>query len=63
VASSILSQYLEAARMRALLPPLRAVLPQLSLAVILWYGGRQAGDGQIPPGSYTQQTRPTIRQV
>jgi ATP-binding cassette subfamily B protein len=50
-ASSILDQNLEAARLRAFYTPLLAVLPQLSLAVILWYGGRLAVDGQITLGT------------
>ena len=50
-ATSILDQNLEAARLRAFYTPLLAVLPQLSLAVILWYGGRLAVDGQITLGT------------
>ena len=50
-ASSILDQNLEAARLRAFYTPLLAVLPQLSLAAILWYGGRLAIDGQITIGT------------
>ena len=50
-ASSILDQNLEAARLRAFYTPLLAVLPQLSLAVILWYGGRLAVNGQITLGT------------
>ena len=50
-ASSILDQNLEAARLRAFYTPLLAVLPQLSLAAILWYGGRMAIDGQITIGT------------
>jgi ABC-type multidrug transport system fused ATPase/permease subunit len=50
-ASSILDQNLEAARLRAFYNPLLAVLPQLSLAAILWYGGRLAIDGQITLGT------------
>jgi ABC-type multidrug transport system fused ATPase/permease subunit len=50
-ASAILDQNLEAARLRAFYTPLLAVLPQLSLAAILWYGGRLAIDGQITLGT------------
>ncbi|HEV2871957.1 MAG TPA: ABC transporter ATP-binding protein, partial [Actinomycetota bacterium] len=50
-ASSILDQNLEAARLRAFYNPLLAILPQLSLAAILWYGGRLAIDGQITLGT------------
>ena len=50
-ASAILDQNLEAARLRAFYNPLLAILPQLSLAAILWYGGRLAVDGQITLGT------------
>jgi len=50
-ASSILDHNLEAARLRAFYNPLLAILPQLSLAAILWYGGRLAIDGQITLGT------------
>jgi ABC-type multidrug transport system fused ATPase/permease subunit len=50
-ASSILDENLEAARLRAFYTPLLAVLPQLSLAAVLWYGGRLAIDGQITLGT------------
>jgi ABC-type multidrug transport system fused ATPase/permease subunit len=50
-ASSILDQNLEAARLRAFYTPLLAILPQLSLAAIIWYGGRLAIDGQITLGT------------
>jgi ABC-type multidrug transport system fused ATPase/permease subunit len=50
-AGSILDQNLEAARIRAFYVPLLAILPQLSLAAILWYGGRLAIDGQITLGT------------
>jgi ABC-type multidrug transport system fused ATPase/permease subunit len=50
-AVSILDQNLEAARLRAFYTPLLAILPQLSLAAILWYGGRLAIDGQITLGT------------
>jgi ATP-binding cassette, subfamily B, bacterial len=50
-ASSILDQNLEAARLRAFYNPLLAILPQLSLAAILWYGGRLAAEGQITLGT------------
>jgi ATP-binding cassette subfamily B protein len=50
-ASSILDENLEAARLRALYNPLLAILPQLSLAGILWYGGRLAIDGQLTLGT------------
>jgi ATP-binding cassette subfamily B protein len=50
-ASSILDHNLEAARIRSFYVPLLAILPQLSLAAILWYGGRLAIDGQISLGT------------
>jgi ABC-type multidrug transport system fused ATPase/permease subunit len=50
-AASILDENLEAARIRAFYVPLLAILPQLSLAAILWYGGRLAIDGQITLGT------------
>jgi len=50
-AGSILDHNLEAARIRAFYVPLLAILPQLSLAAILWYGGRLAVDGQITLGT------------
>ncbi|HSO54131.1 MAG TPA: ABC transporter ATP-binding protein [Actinomycetes bacterium] len=50
-ASSILDQNLEAARLRAFYTPLLGILPQLSLAAILWYGGRLAIDGEITLGT------------
>src|SRR4029453_8778187 len=50
-APSILDQNLEAARLRAFYTPLLAVLPQLSLAAILWYGSRLAIGGQITLGT------------
>ena len=50
-AGSILDQNLEAARLRAFYTPLLGILPQLSLAAILWYGGRLAIDGQITLGT------------
>jgi ATP-binding cassette, subfamily B, bacterial len=50
-ASSILDRNLEAARIRAFYVPLLAILPQLSLAAILWYGGRLAAEGRITLGT------------
>jgi ABC-type multidrug transport system fused ATPase/permease subunit len=50
-AGSILGENLKAARLRAFYNPLLAILPQLSLAAILWYGGRLAADGQITLGT------------
>jgi ABC-type multidrug transport system fused ATPase/permease subunit len=50
-AGSILDHNLEAARIRSFYVPLLAILPQLSLAAILWYGGRLAIDGQITLGT------------
>ena len=50
-AGSILGENLKAARLRAFYNPLLAILPQLSLAAILWYGGRLAADGQITIGT------------
>jgi ATP-binding cassette subfamily B protein len=50
-AGSILTENLKAARLRALYNPLLAVLPQLSLVAILWYGGRLAAQGQLTIGT------------
>jgi ATP-binding cassette subfamily B protein len=50
-AGSILTENLKAARLRALYNPLLAILPQLSLAAILWYGGRLAAEGQLTIGT------------
>jgi ABC-type multidrug transport system fused ATPase/permease subunit len=50
-ASSILDRNLEAARIRAFYVPLLAILPQLSLAAILWYGGRLVVEGQVTLGT------------
>jgi ATP-binding cassette subfamily B protein len=50
-AGSLLGENLKAARLRAFYNPLLAVLPQLSLAVILWYGGRLAVGGQLTIGT------------
>ena len=50
-ARSILDWNLEAARLRAFYGPLLSALPQLSLAAILWYGGRLAADGRISLGT------------
>jgi ATP-binding cassette subfamily B protein len=50
-ARSILSENLAAARLRAVYAPLLAGLPQLSLAGIVWYGGRLAAEGSITLGT------------
>jgi ABC-type multidrug transport system fused ATPase/permease subunit len=50
-ASSLLGENLKAARLRAFYNPLLAILPQLSLAAILWYGGRLAASGQLTLGT------------
>jgi ABC-type multidrug transport system fused ATPase/permease subunit len=50
-AGSILAENLKGARLRALYNPLLAILPQLSLAAILWYGGRLAAQGQLTIGT------------
>ncbi len=50
-ARSILSQNLKAARLRAFYLPLLGVLPQLSLAAIVWYGGRLVVEGGITLGT------------
>jgi ATP-binding cassette, subfamily B, bacterial len=50
-AGSILGENLKAARLRAFYNPLLAILPQLSLAAILWYGGRLAAGGQLTIGT------------
>ena len=50
-AGSILGENLKAARLRAFYNPLLAILPQLSLAAIIWYGGRLAASGQITIGT------------
>jgi ABC-type multidrug transport system fused ATPase/permease subunit len=50
-AGSLLGENLNAARLRAFYNPLLGILPQLSLAVILWYGGRLAASGEITLGT------------
>jgi ATP-binding cassette subfamily B protein len=50
-AGSLLGENLKAARLRAFYNPLLAMLPQLSLALILWYGGRMAAAGEITIGT------------
>jgi ATP-binding cassette subfamily B protein len=50
-AGGLLDENLTAARLRAFYTPLLAALPQVSMAVILWYGGRLAIDGQISLGT------------
>jgi ABC-type multidrug transport system fused ATPase/permease subunit len=50
-AGSLLGENLKAARLRAFYNPLLGILPQLSLAVILWYGGRLAAGGEITLGT------------
>jgi len=50
-AGAILSENLKAARLRAFYTPLLATLPQLSLAAIVWYGGRMAVEGDITLGT------------
>jgi ATP-binding cassette, subfamily B, bacterial len=50
-ARSIRDENLRAARLRAFYNPLLSILPQLSLAAVLWYGGRLAADGQITLGT------------
>ena len=50
-AQALLDENLHAARLRAFYNPLLAALPQLSLAAVLWYGGRLAADGRISIGT------------
>jgi ATP-binding cassette, subfamily B, bacterial len=50
-AAGLLDENLAAARLRAFYTPLLAALPQASMAVILWYGGRLAIDGAITLGT------------
>jgi ABC-type multidrug transport system fused ATPase/permease subunit len=50
-AGGLLDENLTAARLRAFYTPLLAALPQVSMAIILWYGGRLAVDGQITLGT------------
>jgi ABC-type multidrug transport system fused ATPase/permease subunit len=50
-AQSLLDENLRAARLRGFYTPLLAALPQLSLAAILWYGGRLTVEGQITLGT------------
>jgi ABC-type multidrug transport system fused ATPase/permease subunit len=50
-ARALLDENLRAARLRSFYTPLLAALPQLSLAAILWYGGRLTVDGQITLGT------------
>jgi ATP-binding cassette subfamily B protein len=50
-ARSIMGESLRAARLSAFYDPLLAALPQVSLAGIVWYGGRLASQGQISLGT------------
>ncbi len=50
-AGSLLDENLTAARLRAFYTPLLAALPQLSVAVILWYGSRLVVNGDITLGT------------
>jgi ATP-binding cassette subfamily B protein len=50
-ARSIMTESLRAARLSAFYNPLLAALPQVSLAGIVWYGGRLASEGQISLGT------------
>jgi ATP-binding cassette subfamily B protein len=50
-ARALLGENLRAARLRGFYTPLLAALPQLSLAAILWYGGRLTIDGEITLGT------------
>jgi ATP-binding cassette subfamily B protein len=50
-ARALLDENLRAARLRGFYTPLLAALPQLSLAAILWYGGRLTVDGEITLGT------------
>ncbi len=50
-AGGLLDENLTAARLRAFYTPLLAALPQLSMAIILWYGGRLVVDGHITLGT------------
>src|SRR6266508_1821729 len=50
-ARSIMTESLRAARLSAFYNPLLAALPQLSLAGIVWYGGRMASQGEISLGT------------
>jgi ATP-binding cassette subfamily B protein len=50
-ARSIMAESLRAARLSAFYNPLLAALPQVSLAGIIWYGGRMASQGEISLGT------------
>jgi len=50
-AGALLDENLRAARLRGFYTPLLAALPQVSLAAILWYGGRLTIDGEITLGT------------
>jgi ATP-binding cassette subfamily B protein len=50
-AAGLLDENLAAARLRAFYTPLLAALPQASMAVILWYGGRLVVDGEMTLGT------------
>src|SRR5665811_784632 len=56
-----------AARTRAVYIPLIAFIPNLAVAFLLYYGGRQVIDGSLSLGSlavsYTHLTLPTILRV
>ena len=50
-ADVLLAENLAAARLRARYGPLLALLPELSLVVVLWYGGRLVGHRDITLGT------------
>jgi ATP-binding cassette, subfamily B, bacterial len=50
-ARSIMTESLRAARLSAFYNPLLTAIPQVSLAGIIWYGGRLAAEGQISLGT------------
>ncbi len=50
-AGGLLDENLAAARLRAFYTPLLAALPQLSMAIILWYGARLVTSGGITLGT------------
>jgi ATP-binding cassette, subfamily B, bacterial len=50
-ARSIMAESLRAARLSAFYNPLLTAIPQLSLAGIIWYGGRLASEGEISLGT------------
>lgn len=52
IIESLFSLYYKAARRSAFSTPLMETLSAASIALVIWYGGRQVMDGSITPGAF-----------